>query len=266
MQGIYEIKNRVNGKRYIGSSQDIKGRWWEHRWLLDKQKHYNPHLQHAWDKYGEANFLFIVLEEVTKEQLLSREQEYLDTLVSSGQLYNIAIDAMAAMRGRKRSSEAIQKTIETRRGYRHSKETCLKIGNANRNPSKEGRKRRSDARKKYYETHDNYWLGKKRPKETCQKISAANKGQVPWLKGKQHRPESIQKMRDNSGSVKPYPAFYNEITQEYIPAGISFAKMCRAHGFKYGAMWAIRAGITKQTKDGWRLATESEITSKSMPL
>lgn len=47
--------------------------------LLRHNRHYNKHLQSAWNKYGEDNFDFIVLEECTKETRFVREQYYLDT-------------------------------------------------------------------------------------------------------------------------------------------------------------------------------------------
>ena len=34
MQGIYAIRNVINGRTYIGSSVDIEERWYIHRWAL----------------------------------------------------------------------------------------------------------------------------------------------------------------------------------------------------------------------------------------
>lgn len=42
--GIYMLLNTKNGKRYIGSSINIRKRLWEHRALLRHNKHDNPHL------------------------------------------------------------------------------------------------------------------------------------------------------------------------------------------------------------------------------
>lgn len=39
--GIYEIRNAVNGKRYVGSSVRIKKRWRDHRSALNGRKHEN---------------------------------------------------------------------------------------------------------------------------------------------------------------------------------------------------------------------------------
>ena len=81
--GIYQIKNLVNNKVYVGSAVDVKQRIRAHRHLLKQGNHFNKHLQSAWDKYGENSFKFNLLQTVeNKEELLSIEQEYLDSLDS----------------------------------------------------------------------------------------------------------------------------------------------------------------------------------------
>ena len=53
--GIYQIRNKINGKIYIGSSADKKGilqRWKQHVKDLKNNIHHNKHLQTAW-KYAE---------------------------------------------------------------------------------------------------------------------------------------------------------------------------------------------------------------------
>lgn len=78
--GVYKITNIVNGKFYIGSSNDIKARWRQHKDKLRVNKHGNTYLQNAWNKYGEENFLFEVVEECNPEFQFEREQYYLNTL------------------------------------------------------------------------------------------------------------------------------------------------------------------------------------------
>ena len=78
--GVYKITNIVNGKFYIGSSNDIKARWRQHKDKLRVNKHGNTYLQNAWNKYGEENFLFEVVEECDPEFQFEREQYYLNTL------------------------------------------------------------------------------------------------------------------------------------------------------------------------------------------
>lgn len=78
ISGIYAIVNKVNGKRYIGSSKDIEVRWKKHINQLNRGIHGNSHLQSSWDKYGKDSFDFVVLEQCDKLDLLIFEQKYLD--------------------------------------------------------------------------------------------------------------------------------------------------------------------------------------------
>lgn len=79
ISGIYCIINIKNSKRYIGSSKNIRQRLWSHRSKLRKNKHDNAHLQSAWNKYGEQNFDYYILEKCEEKMLLEREQWYIDT-------------------------------------------------------------------------------------------------------------------------------------------------------------------------------------------
>ncbi len=78
VSGIYIIKNKVNGKFYVGSSCNCEERFSAHKILLRKGKHHSVVLQRAWNKYGERNFIFKVIEECCAERLLDREQFYID--------------------------------------------------------------------------------------------------------------------------------------------------------------------------------------------
>lgn len=77
--GIYCIINLVNNKKYIGSSKNIRTRLWCHRAELRHGHHDNCHLQRAWNKYGESNFDFYIIEKCEESLLLEREQFYIDT-------------------------------------------------------------------------------------------------------------------------------------------------------------------------------------------
>ena len=71
--GIYKITNKVNGKCYIGQSQDIATRFREHRYLLRQNKYGNNKIQNAWNKYGEENFTFEIIEECVIDELDERK-------------------------------------------------------------------------------------------------------------------------------------------------------------------------------------------------
>lgn len=79
-KGIYIIKNNINNNIYIGSSKNIKNRFKEHKRLLKNNIHHNNKLQNSYNKYGLKYFIFSILEECDIENLLKREQHYIDTL------------------------------------------------------------------------------------------------------------------------------------------------------------------------------------------
>ena len=75
MIGIYKIVNLINGKVYIGQSQNISQRWIAHRSrpFNTNCAQYDCPLYRAIRKYGLENFSFEVLEETDKEQLNEKE-------------------------------------------------------------------------------------------------------------------------------------------------------------------------------------------------
>ncbi len=79
ISGIYCFHNEINQKRYIGSSKDIVDRYRRHLCMIKRKVHVNAHFQSAINKYGLCNFGFIILEECSHENLISREQFYIDS-------------------------------------------------------------------------------------------------------------------------------------------------------------------------------------------
>ena len=62
--GIYCIRNKINGKFYIGSSINCYKRIKSHHFArLKAQTHTNPHLQASFNKYGKLAFEAFVVEE-----------------------------------------------------------------------------------------------------------------------------------------------------------------------------------------------------------
>lgn len=85
---IYKIENIINKKIYIGSTINFKQRKSDHLSRLRKNKHPNAYLQNSWNKYGEENFVIEILERCKIEDLLTREQYYID-LYYGKNCYNI---------------------------------------------------------------------------------------------------------------------------------------------------------------------------------
>ena len=75
---IYIIRNNVNGKFYIGSTNNYHKRKLKHFNQLRKNKHHSIYLQRAFNKYKETSFEFIIIETCYNYQI--REQELLDSI------------------------------------------------------------------------------------------------------------------------------------------------------------------------------------------
>lgn len=89
--GIYRITNKVNGNTYIGKTATSFGDRWEcHRSQLRGGYHDNSHLQRAWNKYGENNFEFSIVEVVNDKSLLNDlEINYISVFRANNKSYNI---------------------------------------------------------------------------------------------------------------------------------------------------------------------------------
>lgn len=174
--GIYIIKCLKNGKFYIGSSINLRARLNQHRNDLRKDKHANKHLQAAWNKYGEKQFEFKILEYCERDMTLIREQHFIDVLrpYERGIGFNIGIDATAAMLGRKASDETRAKLSEKRRQRKLAPETIAKSAIA-----RTGKKRTPEQIERIREGIKN--SNREYPQvtqETKDKISLANKGRT----------------------------------------------------------------------------------------
>lgn len=110
--GIYKIVNKATNQCYVGQSQRIEKRIKEHFRLLRWGNHTNPHLQNAFNKYGEDNFYgAIEVECVDLDELDMLENAFLkeDAWFEEPTIYNIADFAKAPMRGKTHSEEALQR-------------------------------------------------------------------------------------------------------------------------------------------------------------
>ena len=85
--GIYCIENLVNHKKYIGLSVNIYKRWGDHKYALNNQKHANPYLQRAWNKYGKENFKFWIVEACNQVNLHDKEIYYIELYNTTNENY-----------------------------------------------------------------------------------------------------------------------------------------------------------------------------------
>lgn len=128
--GVYALFNKVANKVYIGSAKVISRRWDEHKKYLRRNKHKNNHLQSAWNLNKEENFEFYILEFVDFENLILKEQIWLDKILEKYEVYNKNL-IVSGFHGKKHSDETKRKISETKKNqnlsFKHTEESKKKI-------------------------------------------------------------------------------------------------------------------------------------------
>jgi len=167
---IYQIRHIASGKVYVGSAVSYISRIEAHKRMLCGRYHVNVKLQRAWDKYGEGEFAFEVLELVHDvNDLLACEQKWIDCKNAILTGYNLSPTA-GSLLGFKHADESRKKMSESRKGKPKSAQTIEKSRQA-----LIGRKMTQEQCQKMREAK----LGKKRSphsEETKAKMSAAAAG------------------------------------------------------------------------------------------
>lgn len=78
--GIYEIRNKINGNFYVGSTKNTIDRFKNHRSTLIRGVSTSTILQRAVNKYGIDNFDFKLIATCHKEYLIKMEQWFIDNM------------------------------------------------------------------------------------------------------------------------------------------------------------------------------------------
>lgn len=160
--GIYSILNKQNGKIYIGQSINLKKRINKHLNQLLNNKHENKHLQRSFNKYGEKNFEFNIIEHCQIKDLNKNERWWISFFKSNSNQFGYNKQS-GGNSNYKRNNEIKQKISKSLKGKNHynygkqlSDETCKKIseGNTGKKYSKETRKKMSDSQKRFYNSKE----------------------------------------------------------------------------------------------------------------
>ncbi len=154
--GIYCIENIVNGKKYIGQSVDVYSRWKKHRSELNNGVHFNGYLQKSWNKYGEDNFKFYVVEFCNIDKLDEREIYYIGLYqtLNRNKGYNLVSGGTF---GKKCSKETCTKISQALKGHKVSLRSRIKISEhhadvSGKNNGMYGRNHTDEAKKKISES------------------------------------------------------------------------------------------------------------------
>jgi hypothetical protein len=68
LMGVFQIRNNLNGKIFIGCSLDLKAIWHAQKLQLDMGMHSNSELQKDWKEYGHENFSYEIIEEIVETE------------------------------------------------------------------------------------------------------------------------------------------------------------------------------------------------------
>lgn len=147
MKCIYLRTNTVNGKQYVGQTNDMKKR--DYQWFNTNWFYAGSLITNARNKYGTENFKTEILKECdTQDELNQWEQYYikeLNTKYPNG--YNLTDGGdgnsgyqmtdegkariSAALKGKKKSEEHIRKISESKRGKPNPRSSESKKGKPN---------------------------------------------------------------------------------------------------------------------------------------
>jgi group I intron endonuclease len=229
--GIYEIRNSLNGKRYVGSAKSVGQRWNEHRKGLRRGTHHSKHLQASWNLYGSEAFQFRVLVWCSEQNLLLYEQLAMDALLPEYNVARVAGNTLGTKRtaesrakisakalGRKRCRDAVERSAAKLRGVKLPPErTAYLLGNKHALGLKH-----TDEWKAW---SSKFHTGRKRPKDAAYRAKIAAS-----LVGRKHTPErrAIQAAAQLGKKRGPYKPWSEETRAKFRALIASRARMNQA--------------------------------------
>lgn len=86
---IYKIECATNGSFYFGRTINFEKRKNDHLRDMRNGIHKNDRIQNCYNKYGEESIVFSIVETVSREKQIGREQYYLDKFINNENCLNI---------------------------------------------------------------------------------------------------------------------------------------------------------------------------------
>lgn len=273
--GIYQIRNLLNGRVYIGSSKEFKSRYRHHLTSLKRGTHHSKFLQNDFDKCGSEAFVFEVLEVVigSLEEIRSIEQQYIDAklnqwnecynsrknVVLSNGVWSYTPEKTRALKSklnkeRYEDPEYRAKIVAITKALWQDPEYREKTTKA---------KKSSSAREKMSKSMQTKWDNPEWKDKQLAIIANSNRKEMARLaivelwKSQDYR----EKMKDAQASRKKTYEFISPDGEEVTITNMP--EFCRNNGLKAGEMYAV-ASRTNRAKShkGWTSKTDS--TSKTV--
>jgi len=136
---VYSIFNKLNGKIYIGKTNDPERRWRRHRRTAKDDDNYDKfYIHRAIAKYGVNNFTFTAFQTFEKEEDCNAAEIYWIKFFNCRDSkfgYNLT-NGGEGCSGRVFSEETIEKMRQKALGRKHTPETLEKISGDNNHRSK----------------------------------------------------------------------------------------------------------------------------------
>lgn len=174
---IYQIKNKINNKLYIGQTvRPLHKRIYEYKSAYNLNKFHNTYLGNAFNKYGWDNFEITIIDHASNLSELNEKEiyyisKYQTTDKSKG--YNLECGGNNAIP----DISTLEKMSKSHKGIKQTNNWINKrIAISGSDEAKKYGRNKTDDEKKYLsENSPKYWLGKKRNDETRKKISKTKK-------------------------------------------------------------------------------------------
>ena len=185
ISAIYLVTNLKNNKRYVGGTSNYKHRLVCHRSEIKNKCHHNSNIQEDLEKFGYSldDFSFSILEVLetnTEDEIVSKEQEWMDRLIPE---YNINAVAGRYIGEYIRTDAAKEKANKKKRG---------------RKQSQEEKDKRAASIRKYWATHPPIVLSEEKKKH-LREINMGNKN-PNW--GKSRSEESKRKISESNSKFE----------------------------------------------------------------
>jgi group I intron endonuclease len=255
MIGIYIITNEINNKVYIGqvgkgNKKNFMTRFYEHYNTLSKNKYMDKnkkptHLQCAWNKDGEENFTFDILEECTKEELNEKEKYWIAYYESDNPEFGYnktkgGEGGIPSEETKKKMSEAQKGHISKLKGKKLSEEHKNNIKNGLTQEIKNTISSKLKGTKLSEETINkirNGNLNKKRSNVTKQKMSESRSGEKHFLFGMHHNDKTKNKISESNSKFNKEQIF--DILNK-IENGICINDIAKEYNVSYTTIFRIK--------------------------
>lgn len=182
---IYKILNIINGKCYIGKTeQSLEKRWARHLYLVKSGK--NRYLYDAIRCYGVDNFKLEIIETCeSRTQLDEREKFWISHFKTTEKQFGYNMNEGGT--GGRHTQEVIDKIAEKRRGRKLTQEHKDKISRSHKGKIKTS---------EHLENISKGLTGIKRSDETKKKLREISKGRKSPMEGKFHSEKTRKQLSE----------------------------------------------------------------------